>query len=173
MTSRSFGFHNPAFSCNLWQWTSHAFIHDHVPEPAMEAQQLCSGRAMVTCLQEWACYWPRSSLSVMIVLPLRSCIGNCSHGEEWESEKETPLQKPRSVKKLEEMVLTLVKRCPSMLWGRTWWGRLLPHRHGGTHQCKGLTKGGCDPVGNLDWSRFLAGPVALGRKEPMLEQVCR
>ncbi|GAB0179406.1 hypothetical protein GRJ2_000405900 [Grus japonensis] len=33
-------------------------------------------------------------------------------------------------------------------------------------------KGGCDPVESPHWSRLLAGPVALWREEPMLEQVC-
>ncbi|GAB0208755.1 AN1-type zinc finger protein 5-like [Grus japonensis] len=31
-------------------------------------------------------------------------------------------------------------------------------------------KGGCDPVGSLRWSKLLAGPVDLWRKEPTLEQ---
>ena len=34
------------------------------------------------------------------------------------------------------------------------------------------SKGGCDPVGSLRWSRLLAGPVAPWREEPTLEQVC-
>ncbi|GAB0189095.1 EH domain-containing protein 4 [Grus japonensis] len=33
-------------------------------------------------------------------------------------------------------------------------------------------EGGCDPMGSLHWSRFLAGPVDLWREEPTLEQVC-
>ncbi|GAB0183389.1 AN1-type zinc finger protein 5-like [Grus japonensis] len=33
-------------------------------------------------------------------------------------------------------------------------------------------EGGCDPVGSPHWSRLLAGPVALWREEPTLEQVC-
>ncbi|GAB0180638.1 AN1-type zinc finger protein 5-like [Grus japonensis] len=32
-------------------------------------------------------------------------------------------------------------------------------------------KGGCDPVGSPCWSKLLAGPVALWREEPTLEQV--
>ena len=35
-----------------------------------------------------------------------------------------------------------------------------------------MPKGGCDPVGSPSWSRLLAGPVALWREEPRLEQVC-
>lgn len=33
-----------------------------------------------------------------------------------------------------------------------------------------MSKGGCDTVGSLHWSRPLAGPVPSG-EEPMLEQV--
>ncbi|GAB0187181.1 AN1-type zinc finger protein 5-like [Grus japonensis] len=33
-------------------------------------------------------------------------------------------------------------------------------------------EGGCGPVGSPRWSRLLAGPVALWREEPRLEQVC-
>jgi len=32
-------------------------------------------------------------------------------------------------------------------------------------------EGSCDPVGSLCWRRLLAGPVAVWRDEPMLEQV--
>ena len=34
-----------------------------------------------------------------------------------------------------------------------------------------VPEGGCDPVESLCWSRLLAGPVALWREEPTLEQV--
>ncbi|GAB0180280.1 AN1-type zinc finger protein 5-like [Grus japonensis] len=33
-------------------------------------------------------------------------------------------------------------------------------------------KGGCDPMGSPQWSRLLAGPVALRREKPTPEQVC-
>ncbi|OPJ67042.1 hypothetical protein AV530_016966 [Patagioenas fasciata monilis] len=33
-------------------------------------------------------------------------------------------------------------------------------------------EGGCNLMESLNWSRLLAGPVALWREEPMLEQVC-
>ncbi|GAB0182083.1 epimerase family protein SDR39U1 [Grus japonensis] len=33
-------------------------------------------------------------------------------------------------------------------------------------------EGGCGPMGSPRWSRLLAGPVALWKEEPMLEQVC-
>ncbi|GAB0183513.1 AN1-type zinc finger protein 5-like [Grus japonensis] len=32
---------------------------------------------------------------------------------------------------------------------------------------------GCDPMGSLRWSKFLAGPVARWREEPTLEQLRR
>ncbi|GAB0190230.1 AN1-type zinc finger protein 5-like [Grus japonensis] len=35
-----------------------------------------------------------------------------------------------------------------------------------------VPKGHSDPVESLHWNRLLAGPVALWREEPMLEQVC-
>ncbi|GAB0207481.1 AN1-type zinc finger protein 5-like [Grus japonensis] len=33
-------------------------------------------------------------------------------------------------------------------------------------------EGGYDPMGSPHWSKLLAGPVDLWRKEPTLEQVC-
>ncbi|GAB0184620.1 hypothetical protein GRJ2_000927300 [Grus japonensis] len=33
-------------------------------------------------------------------------------------------------------------------------------------------EGGCDPMGSPHWSKLLAGPVDLWRKEPTPEQVC-
>jgi len=35
-----------------------------------------------------------------------------------------------------------------------------------------MPEGSCDPVESPHWSRLLAGPVALWREEPLLEQVC-
>jgi len=35
-----------------------------------------------------------------------------------------------------------------------------------------MPKEGCDPMGSLHWSRFLAGPVDPWREKPTLEQVC-
>jgi len=40
------------------------------------------------------------------------------------------------------------------------------------HRSRWMPEGGCDLMGSLCWSRILAGPVALWREEPMLEQVC-
>jgi len=98
------------------------------------------------------------------------------------------LQTPRSVKKEGEEVLQAPdQNFPLELMMKTMVRQVVPlqpmevHSGADLHlqpmegtpcQSRWMPEGACDPVGNLRWSRFLPGPVALWREEPTLEQVC-
>ncbi|KAJ7419650.1 protein pxr1-like [Pitangus sulphuratus] len=115
-------------------------------------------------------------------------LHNFSQREESKYVREMTLQTPRSVKDegegddpgigveilLQPMVKTIGRQAVPLQPLKVHGGvdihlQPMDRAHAGAGGC---LKKGCDPMGSPHCSRLLAGPMALWREEPMLEQVC-